>query len=432
MSNNQSDDPNDSPSSDAFSRGNSTAFASTGHQHSSTSSASGSPEKNGRSRSAGASSRSSGAESVRPILKKKSSLEDGAEEIFIIAAENGSHDNHLPPARTSSMGSFEQTLPKGQPASILKKNRSFEAAGRPFQMHPVPILKRNSVGSELAISLMNAPTSPSGYSSHMHPILKKSSSEDKSILWGGKYTEVFYPDAYTPQLPKPILKKRMSSDEVSDKPMLEIKPILKKKEVRNDNLESPGPKPIIKSPFSRNGSDESSSPENSRIVTQEEIEADLKNSSDIRDLQTVGTFSTRGMQPRRKSHPVTLEDLRNQHHHHASHHQTQHHVHYHESKPTLELPLGRVAAGPSPSPGRIQSPSKSLMKSDNSAAADYGHPSSPYPAASLSPVSSDASAATRVNGGSSHDNRHQSQNVPFVDEFDKKLKIQSEASFLHD
>lgn len=265
-------------------------------------------------------------------------------------------------------GNGDQQQPQGRiPQSILKKRGSF---GSTAQVHPShSILKRNSLrDGETTTSANHSPSSPpAGYQNHhsysssalsphhhhyqVHPILKKSSSEERS-----NYRSV---SEESPPGIRPILKKKTSLDtSPADRFRgLEMKPILKRNRLQSSKSESeanyepnttnpavsPGgggttnnaTKPIMKQ-MSKQSSDESpSSPEHS-VVTQEEIEADLDKRSESLN-STANTFLTRPttlptrvvtQTTRRKSHPVSVEDLKphqnhNNHHHHHHHHNHQ-------------------------------------------------------------------------------------------------------------
>lgn len=155
---------------------------------------------------------------------------------------------------------------RAKPPSILKKKGSFDS-----RTHIQPILKRNSLGPEIAMSSV-------GQTPQVHPILKKSSSEDRPCWQEDRPT------------PKPILKKRDSGDELK---ISGIKPILKRKDatikVNNE------PRSIIK-PLSRTPSEETKSP--SRTITQEDIEEGLKQTLTVSPSQP-----SNPLLPRRRSHP---------------------------------------------------------------------------------------------------------------------------------
>jgi hypothetical protein len=208
-----------------------------------------------------------------------------------------------------------------QPQSILKKKGSFDSKilltkkqlqqqqqqhqqqQQQFSIHP--ILKRNSAGPEMALSMPNTTTG-----SQVHPILKKSSSEDRT-WWREEplRTDPSSPSQSAAATPRPILKKRSSADEVV-RVSGEIRPILKRKDSPKSDPPEFTPKPIIKS-LSRNGSDESnSSPtgHTTRVMIQEpEFDSDHHEAD---DNTFTGPFMARVMQPRRKSHPVSSDDLR--------------------------------------------------------------------------------------------------------------------------
>lgn len=213
-----------------------------------------------------------------------------------------------------------QARTSGHPQSILKKKGSFDSSRtqaaqvvqyqehrQPRQQHAsVSILKRNSAGPEIAMSM------PCGSPNQVHPILKKSISEDRT-WWREEPLHVAddsSPSSSAAATPRPILKKRSSVDDVV-RVSNEIRPILKRKDSPKSDPEFM-PKPIIKS-LSRNGSDESnSSPtglHTSRVMIQEpEIDHAADNN------RFTGPFMARVMQPRRKSHPASAEDLRILHH----------------------------------------------------------------------------------------------------------------------
>lgn len=188
------------------------------------------------------------------------------------------------------------------PKSILKKKTSFDG-GRANSGHKQihPILKRNSLGSEqLTSSLATSPPSPHRHiklphhdpqtttqetpiqaaHSQVHPILKKSSSEDdnySNFYQDNQHYNQYRDDDedhYWPHQrssssgPKPCLKKRSSFDETSEKKVMEIKPILKRKDTKSEPDFTL--KPIIK-PLSQSSLPSSTG----TIITQEEIEADL-------------------------------------------------------------------------------------------------------------------------------------------------------------
>lgn len=189
------------------------------------------------------------------------------------------------------------------PKSILKKKTSFDcgrSSSGHIQIHP--ILKRNSLGSEqLTTSLASSPpSSPHRHiqlpqndpqpttgrqqqqqqqspiqaaHSQVHPILKKSSSEDDNYSNFYKYNhdsdDQYWPHSRSPSSgPKPCLKKRSSFDDTSEKKAMEIKPILKRKDTKSEPDFTL--KPIIK-PLSQTSLPSSTG----TIITQEDIEADL-------------------------------------------------------------------------------------------------------------------------------------------------------------
>lgn len=155
---------------------------------------------------------------------------------------------------------------RSKPPSILKKKGSFDS-----RTQIQPILKRNSLGPEIAMSSV-------GQTPQVHPILKKSSSEDRPCWQEERPT------------PKPILKKRDSGDELK---ISGIKPILKRKDTPTQVISEP--RSIIK-PLSKTASEEARSP--SKTVTQEEIEEGLKQTLTVSPSQP-----SNPLLPRRRSHP---------------------------------------------------------------------------------------------------------------------------------
>jgi hypothetical protein len=146
----------------------------------------------------------------------------------------------------------------------------------------------------------------------VHPILKKSSSEEKSSYernHGQRFEEVAI---------RPILKKKSSFDsgvDVDKSAHDGPRPILKRnrgdsgsfdKDAFGQMLDSLPPKPrpfitpLVKQSSDSSSNSQASTPECNRVITQEEIEADLKKSEDM----------ARVVQPRRKSHPTSSDDLR--------------------------------------------------------------------------------------------------------------------------
>lgn len=158
---------------------------------------------------------------------------------------------------------------QGKPPSILKKKGSFDN-----RSHIQPILKRNSLGPEIAMSTV-------GQTPQVHPILKKSTSEDRPC-WQEERPA-----------PKPILKKRDSGDELK---ISGIKPILKRPQQDTSTRVLNEPRSIIK-PLSRTTSEETKSP--SVTVTQEDIEEGLKQTQIVSASQT----PSNPLLPRRRSHP---------------------------------------------------------------------------------------------------------------------------------
>ena len=157
---------------------------------------------------------------------------------------------------------------QGKPPSILKKKGSFDS-----RSHIQPILKRNSLGPEIAMSNV-------GQTPQVHPILKKSTSEDRACWQEERPT------------PKPILKKRDSGDELK---ISGIKPILKRPQDTSTKVLSE-PRSIIK-PLSRTTSEETKSP--SVTVTQEDIEEGLKHTQ----IASASQAPSNSLLPRRRSHP---------------------------------------------------------------------------------------------------------------------------------
>ena len=192
--------------------------------------------------------------------------------------KNGKSDTNNSLSPTEEMQQHN-AYPIGRtPQPILKKRNSFESRA---QIHP--ILKRNSRdeinNASFNSSLIVSPP--------VHSILKKSSSDEKAN--------------YEPHF-KPILKKSSFDDSQSDKSANQVKPILKHTRYRGESKSESDVicRPIIK-PIQRHS--EPSTPEG-RVITQEEIEADLN-----REAATFsGPFIARVMQPRRKSHPNTYVD----------------------------------------------------------------------------------------------------------------------------
>lgn len=195
-----------------------------------------------------------------------------------------------------------------KPQSILKKKGSFDSRTHGSKSPQQSILKRNSVGAEIALSvgLQSLSSSSSSSSSQVHPILKKSISEDRTWWREEPRTDPSSTPSSATATPRPILKKKASVDEVV-RGSNEIRPILKRKDSPKSDPEFI-PKPIIKS-LSRNSSDESAtSPtgHTSRVMIQSPVRTEEKDT----DLPFTGPFVARVMQPRRRSHPVSAEDLR--------------------------------------------------------------------------------------------------------------------------
>lgn len=196
-----------------------------------------------------------------------------------------------------------------KPQSILKKKGSFDSRTHGSKSPQQSILKRNSVGAEIALSvgLQSSSSSSSNSSCQVHPILKKSSSEDRTWWREEPRTDPSSsPSSSATATPRPILKKKASVDDVV-RGSNEIRPILKRKDSPKSDPEFI-PKPIIKS-LSRNSSDESAlSPtgHTSRVMIQSPVKSEEIES----DLPFTGPFVARVMQPRRRSHPVSAEDLR--------------------------------------------------------------------------------------------------------------------------
>lgn len=246
-------------------------------------------------------------DSVKPILKKKSSSEDGLDEAR----------NH------------QQQLIVKTPQPILKKKSN--SSENKSQIHP--ILKNNK-SREGSLDRLNNSSMPSlivhpPVQQPVHSILKKSSSEEKP------HSEHYHV--------KPILKKSSFDECHSEKNhTIEVKPILKRNrsesrsesECSTSSISCSGGKASIKPLVGdRVGSSHEMntvcvSPELPKVITQEDIEADLKRDA-ITNTSSTGPFvvgasaaasasisSLRLNAPRRKSHPSSsTEDTRNLVHH---------------------------------------------------------------------------------------------------------------------
>lgn len=177
---------------------------------------------------------------------------------------------------------------------ILKKRNSFESKAQQ-RVHPVPILKRNSRDDIITSPASHAPGATSFASPPVHSILKKSSSEE----------------ARADEPRRPILKKSSFDESHTDKAAHDVKPILKHSRYRGESKSESDVicRPIIK-PINRHS--EPTTPE-AKVITQEEIEADLKRDGHATFVPSTAAAFARVVQPRRKSHPATVEDARLHH-----------------------------------------------------------------------------------------------------------------------
>ena len=365
--------------------------------------------------------------------------------------EGVDEENILPSGKISpSAAAFLQAkqspdhLPHGHPViglkpqSILKKKKhslgtrtnTLPEQHPHFSIHP--ILKRNSVGTETASSF-SAVVTPPAAGHQVHPILKKSSSEDRT-WWteesargsDSSQRSASLTVTIAPAVPRPILKKRTSMDSGTSRSCSEIRPILKRKDSPKNSDTEFVPKPIIKS-LSRNGSDESaSSPPTSQSSGSIRPVDGLSDELRLHE-ESSSSFSGRMVQQqqqqqpsRRKSHPVSAEDLRL-----STHYQNQ--TNDKQRSPPIHQPLHSDPSNDRTSSSSAaishRSPYQQHFHQHQHHCSD-GRPFRRSPPLLKSLPTSPSSGFEKFNG--------MGVNYAFVDEFDKKLCMASDITPLTD